>query len=175
MGPQRLWAPWWHQELSLGWRRGETQVVELPRKRFKALERKENVYRSGNPVPRGKWVNWGAQRMPWERGGRGTGTLGYREGGDLGSAEAFGVRQAEMEGQERTPRARGVLGWWEVIPVGLGGQMLARKRGGVIVAEGSDKGRCILGRWRGRSTGDKQGGRGSTMEMGRGPGRGQEE
>lgn len=105
-------------------------MVELPGKRFKALERKENVYRSGHPVPSGKWVNWGAQRVPWERGGRGTKILGYRKGGDLGSAEVFGVRQAEMERQERTPRARGVLGQWEVIPVELGGQKVGRKSEG---------------------------------------------
>jgi len=92
-------------------------VVEFPRKGFEVsevwreLERKENVYRSADPVPSGKRVNWGAQRMLWEREGRETRTLGYREEGNLGSAGASGVRQAEMERQEGTPRARAAPGW----------------------------------------------------------------
>lgn len=122
-------------------------MVELPRKRYKVSEvwrdseRKENYYRSGDPVPSGKWANWGAQRMLWEREGRGTRTLGYREGGNLGSAGAFGARQAEVERQERMPRARGALGWVgsdpsrALVAAGGGGQEVGGKRG----AEASDK------------------------------------
>ena len=57
--------------------------------------------------------------MLWEREGRETRTLGcretrtlgYREEGNLRSAGASGVRQAEMERQEGTPRARAAPGW----------------------------------------------------------------
>lgn len=75
-----------------------------------------------------------AQRMLWEREGRGTVTLGYWGGGSLGSAGAFGVRQAEMERQERTPRAGGALGWVgsdpsrALVAAGVGGQDVGGKR-----------------------------------------------
>ena len=133
-------------------------MVELLRKRFKIsedwrdLERKENIYRSGAPVPSGKYVNWGAQRVLWEREGRGTRTLGYREGGNLGSAGAFGVRQAEMERQERTPRTRGALGWVgsdprrALVAAGIGGQEVGGKRGGCLWQRDQTCGEsCILG------------------------------
>lgn len=52
-------------------------------------------------------------------------------------AGAFGVRQTEMERQERTPRERGALGWVEsdpsraLVAAGVGGQEVGVKRGGV--------------------------------------------
>lgn len=98
-----------------GWKREEIPVLEPSRKRFEVsevwqnLERKENVYRSEDPVPFGKQVNWGCcgRGKAGEPGHWGTG----QEGGDLVSAGAFGVRQSEMGRQERMPGARGTLGW----------------------------------------------------------------